>query len=484
MAVFGKPKTLTCTCYELGHTWSPSCTYASIDVAQEVFRQAAKIYGTLYVVAGLVKRRDSKYFKKKLLLEILQSCLFLTTNGTLFISFFCLWRKITGFYFLPSTFICGIPACALSISLERGDRKLLGRFFFLTASFIPAALGSYVAILLERKSRRGLLAIYMANVATETFYRMALSRGWVTPVRHGEVLLFSIASAIYLYLFRKNSLPSQTSQLFRFLVGRDELPVSVLAEEGESTKRKHTSGAGLSQIATHPLVQKVNRSLQATPKHPLCQHRNGCLYYALKGFTKLFGIGFVIQGGVKLISSLPRIFKQPSSLLQALKHRDNFKLGAFLGCFSAIFRLVNCLLRWVRNKDDELHGMLAGFLAGWSMLWFKSTTIALYTAYKLAEILYFKGISKGIVPYIRYADIIIYSISTAYVFHIAVLEPHCLRPAYWKFLVKVTGDRFSKMNRKLLEPVRPDAAKMFPDFWPDYDMRYTSLARESYFGNR
>jgi len=44
------------------------------------------------------------------------------------------------------------------------------------------------------------------------------------------------------------------------------------------------------------------------------------------------------------------------------------------------------LLRWIRNCDDEIHGLLAGFLAGWSMMWYKSVTIALYTAFKIAEV--------------------------------------------------------------------------------------------------
>lgn len=152
-----------------------------------------------------------------------------------------------------------------------------------------------------------------------------------------------------------------------------------------------------------------------------------------------------------------------------------FTLVPFLGCFVAIYRLVNCLLRWVRDKDESLHGLLAGFLAGWSMMWYKSSTLALYTCYKLAEVLYFKGIKEGVVPYIKFADTIIYSISTAFVFHVAVLEPHNLRPAYWKFLCKVTGNRFAVMNRKILEPFVPNAAKMFPDFWPEYDSRYTSI---------
>lgn len=446
MAVLGKPKSVTCTCYELGHTWTPSCLRASTDVLLEVLKQALKIYGTLYTVAGILKKRDLRYFKEKLLREIAQSVLFLTTNGTLFISFFCIWRK------------------------------LLGRFFYSTTGFVAAASASLTAILLERKSRRGLLAIYMANVATETAYRMVLSRGWIKPVKHGEVLLFSIASAIYLYFFRKGHLAEQTKGALSFLVGKDELPI---AEREEGPNHRRHGNTLISRLSESSTFQRINKSLQTTPKHFLCQHSYGCVHYVTKSFIKMFGLGYLVQGGVKLLGALPRIYRNPSAIWHAIKHQDNFKLGAFLGCFSAIFKIVNCLLRWLRNKDSEVHGLLAGFLAGWSMLWYKSSTIALYTAYKLAEVLYFKGISKGLLPYIRCADIIIYSVSTAFVFHVAVFEPHNLRPAYWNFLLKVTGNKFGTMNRRLLEPLYKDAARIAPDFWPDYDMRYTSLTKDS-----
>jgi hypothetical protein len=49
---------------------------------------------------------------------------------------------------------------------------------------------------------------------------------------------------------------------------------------------------------------------------------------------------------------------------------------------------VNCLLRRLRDRDEPIHGLLAGFLAGGSMMWYKSSTIALYLASKLAEVSY------------------------------------------------------------------------------------------------
>ncbi|XP_069126642.1 transmembrane protein 135-like isoform X2 [Argopecten irradians] len=450
MVVFGKPTSVPYTCYELGHTWTPSCTKASLGVCLDVFKEAVKIYGSLYLIAGIAKKRGKKYFKQKWLAETSQSTLFLTTNGTLFMAFFCLWRKITGMYIFVNAFLCGIPACAMSLSIERKDR-------------------------------RGLLAVYMANVATETFYRMAVSRGWVRFLPNGEVLIFSVVMAIYLYLYKRNSLPASTVKLFRFLVGKDELPASVLEEEPMVQNRlSATPGPADENESKMTAVKSVLTWLQNQTKHNLCKHHHSCAYYVLKGFTKMFGLGFLIQGGIKVVSVLPRLIKHPNALMQAVKHRDNFRLAAFLGCFNAVFRAVNCCLRYARNSDSDLHGLLAGFLAGWSMLWYKSITISLYTAFKLAEVLYFKGIEKKLVPYIKCADIIIYAISTAFVFHIAVVEPHNLRPAYWKFLLRVTGNKFALMNRHLIEPFVPGSAKLSPDFWPNYDARYTDLVRPAH----
>lgn len=186
----------------------------------------------------------------------------------------------------------------------------------------------------------------------------------------------------------------------------------------------------------------------------------------------MFGFGYAVQAGIKVLSGFQRIIRQPSTLIQTLVNTGNLQLAAFLAAFVGIYRGVNCVLRWLRKEDAHLHGLLAGFLAGWSLVFYKSSTIALYTACKAAEMLYFKGIASNKLPYIRCADIIIYSVSTALVFHTAVLEPHNLRPAYWNFLLKVTGGRFAGMNRRLLDPFIPNCSKLYPDLWPKYDPRY------------
>ncbi|XP_046374302.2 transmembrane protein 135-like isoform X2 [Haliotis rufescens] len=447
MALFSKPITVHNTCYEIGHCWSPYCVQASVDVSKIVFQEAFKLYGSLYLLAAILRKKGKSYYLKKLLPETLQSSFFLTVNGTLFLSFFCLWRKLAGCYYYYNAFICGIPACAVSL-------------------------------LIERKDRRGLLAVYLTNLALETAYRMAKFRGLIKPVVHGEVLLFSIASAVYFYLFRReSSLPQSTISGLQYIVGSAECPQSATSP-GRSSNNNEEPERSRSRTGL-ALLDKMVARLEASPRHRMCQHRGGCVLYVLKGCYRLFGMGYLIQAGVKLLSSLTRLHKQPRLLFDALFNKDNFRLGAFLGSFSGLFRLVNCVLRWVRNRDSSFHGLLSGFVAGWSMLWYKSSTIALYTATKMAEMLYFKGIDAGYLPYIKCADVLIYSVSTAVAFHAAVLEPHTLRPAYWKFLIRVTHEKFRHMNRRLLDVFGVQSSLMFPDDWPNYDPRFTNITPPS-----
>ncbi|XP_023776388.1 transmembrane protein 135-like [Cyanistes caeruleus] len=165
-------KSIPHSCYEIGHTWHPQCSWAVLHVTQSALAESLRIYGTLYLVAAILRKRKLEYYLYKLLPEILQSTSFLTANGTLYIACFCILRK------------------------------MLGKFYFWSPGFGAALPASYMAILIERKSRRGLLTIYMANQATETLFRMAVARGVITPLRHGEVLLFCITAALFMFFFR------------------------------------------------------------------------------------------------------------------------------------------------------------------------------------------------------------------------------------------------------------------------------------------
>ncbi|XP_064629515.1 transmembrane protein 135-like isoform X1 [Lineus longissimus] len=441
-------KFLTHTCYELGHTWTPSCLQASKDIAIYGLKHSFKIYAPLYIISAILRRKGFDYYLKKLMPEILQSTVFLGTNAFSFIASFCLWRKVLG----------GV---------------------YITSAFLPALCASFIAISLERKSRRGLLAVYISTIATEMIINMLMYRKILPPVKNAEVLLFSCVMAVYMFLFRmKDGLQGSTLSAIRFLVGSSELPQSVKEKHQPSSKKvQFNLDLHQSKSAVAKILEVCLQRVRSFPKHRLCPHQHSCLSYTLGGCVRMFASGFAIQGAIHLLGSLPVLFKRPKAIVNAIKHRDNFYCGAFLASFSGLFRGVSCLLRWLRNSDSELHALISGFIAGWSMLWYRSQSIALYSASKLLEVLYMKGIDAGHLPSFRHADTVLYAIATSLVFHAAVFEPHTLRPAYWKFLTKLTNGKFGEMNRRLLDVYGTEASKAFPDFWPVYDTRYTKLQK-------
>ncbi|XP_029458143.1 transmembrane protein 135 isoform X2 [Rhinatrema bivittatum] len=425
-------KSIPHNCYEIGHTWHPSCTVAYLQITQGALEEAFKIYGTLYLIAAILRRRKFDYYVHKLLPEILQSTSFLAANGSLYMAFFCILRKI------------------------------LGKFYFWSAGFGAALPASYVSILIERKSRRGLLTIYMANL----------------------VLLFCITSALYMFFFRcKDGLKGFAFSALKFIVGKEEIPShsflpEVVYANVEKQIKRHDGVSRKRNIValTKKLMDSVCRH---GPRHRCCKHyEDNCISYCIKGFIRMFSVGYLIQCCLRIPSAFRHLFTKPSRLLSLFYNKENFQLGAFLGSFVSIYKGTSCLLRWIRNLDDELHAIIAGSLAGVSMMFYKSTTISMYLASKLVETMYFKGIEAGKFPYFPHADSIIYTVSTAICFQAAVMEVQTLRPSYWKFLLRLTKGRFGLMNRRALDVFDTDASRYFKDFLPKLDPRYTVMPPE------
>nr|XP_020665091.1 transmembrane protein 135 [Pogona vitticeps] len=440
--------------YLIGHTWHPHCGRAFLHITQGALAESLRIYGTLYLIAAILRKRKLDYYLHKLLPEILQSTSFLTANGSLYIAFFCILRRI------------------------------LGKFYFWTSGFGAALPASYVAILIERKSRRGLLTIYMANLATETLFRMGVSRGTITPLRHGEVLLFCITAALFMFFFRcKDGLKGFTFSALKFIVGKEEIPTHSFAPEAaylqKERKRRHCEEITQRMNIIAATKKFVDKVCKHGPRHRCCKHyEDNCISYCVKGFIRMFSVGYLIQCCLRIPSAFRHLFTKPSRLLSLFYNKENFQLGAFLGSFVSIYKGTSCFLRWVRNLDDELHALIAGSLAGMSMMFYKSTTISMYLASKLVEAMYFKGIEAGKVPYFPHADSVIYAISTAICFQAAVMEIQNLRPSYWKFLLRLTKGRFALMNRKALDVFGTEASMHFKDFIPKLDPRYTVFPPE------
>jgi len=67
--------------------------------------------------------------------------------------------------------------------------------------------------------------------------------------------------------------------------------------------------------------------------------------FFLKGFIRMFSVGYLIQCCLKVPSAFRQAFTKPSRLLWLLYNKENFQLGAFLGSFVSIYKVLHLQLR-------------------------------------------------------------------------------------------------------------------------------------------
>ncbi|CAB0032569.1 unnamed protein product [Trichogramma brassicae] len=427
------------TCKQYAHPWSDSCVSTTAGLGLTALQDCLRIYSTLYIIALLTKRRIPTLSDiKRTILSILQSTAFLSWSAFAYSMFICLFRK------------------------------LLGNFNVLTVSFVPSFFSSLTAIILERPSRRTLLCLYVSNIATETLFRMAVSRGYVSVVPRGEVYIFAAGMATLLYFFR-NQTDNQDSifKIIRLALGPNEEkgylqqsfpkpPDSAKFSRAHDNIRKN-----ISHSSSRQNMRKFNLVWQALKvyktlidkiksfggKHALCPHTNSCIHYILSGGLKMFSTGLCVQLGLKLIFQMKTIIRKPQQLGKILFKKENLNLAYFLGGFASLYKLVSCSLRRGCSKNSPEYAVIAGLIASTSFAMYPDNTIALYVFWKALQLLWNSGVESGKLPEVKWFVILLYCFSTAVLFHAAIVEPQNLRTSYWKFLYNLSGGRIAVMSR-------------------------------------
>lgn len=416
------------------HPWTDSCVSATTGLGLQTLQESLKIYTTVYIIAFLIKRKiPSKRDVKKTVLGILQSAAFLSWSGFSYSLFICLLRRI------------------------------LGRFYLPTVSFLPCFLSSLSAIVIERSSRRTLLCLYVSNIATETLFRMGVWRGYFSPIPKGEVYIFAVSVAVLLYFFRsKINKQDQLYKILRIIIGRYEeiecfktnLQASsrnIGIDDAENSKDIQRSS---SQNYKFSILRKsfeaykcIIDTLKAQSKHISCPHPYSCAHYILMDSARIFSYGVCGQVALKLIFQFKRLLQKPKLLKMTIFQRENLNLAIFLGGFAGVYRLISCLMRRIFHKDSHTYAIPAGLVASITFMAYPNTTVALYFMWKALQLLWNDATENGKVPKVKWFVIFLYCFSTATLFHAAIIEPQNLRSSYWKFLYKVSGGRIAAMSR-------------------------------------
>uniref|UniRef100_A0A182FHE7 Transmembrane protein 135 N-terminal domain-containing protein n=1 Tax=Anopheles albimanus TaxID=7167 RepID=A0A182FHE7_ANOAL len=388
MQVLSKMTSVPVTCIEYAHPWTTSCTVATAELMIIGVQYCLRIYAAVYALSLVMRGRIPTMAElKKTIRGWLQSTAFLTTNAYSYMMLTCMVRR------------------------------LLGSFNFYTVSYLPAFLAAFVSIMVERSSRRGLLALYVSNVATETLWNILQSRGVVRSIPHGEMIIFGLSTSLLMYCYRRNRQKDYRDSMFdvvRFAIGDSEVmkgdigvpPTAVIDAENTRAERS-TTAAARKPTSPYPFIQAVLRAyvqltgrLKALGKHKLCRHRHSCLYDTLSSGVRMFSMGLGIQVVMKLVLQLRKFITRPALIRKTFLNKEIARLGLFLGGFTSIYKIT---YNW--------------------------------------------GIEQGYLPKVPGFTVLLYSASTALLFHAATIEPKNLRPSYWKFLHSISGGRICIMDR-------------------------------------
>uniref|UniRef100_A0A182PUD2 Transmembrane protein 135 N-terminal domain-containing protein n=1 Tax=Anopheles epiroticus TaxID=199890 RepID=A0A182PUD2_9DIPT len=431
MQVLSKMTPVSVTCLEYVHPWTQSCTVATAELMIVGVQYCLRIYAAVYALSLVMRGRiPSLPELKKTLRGWLQSTAFLTTNA-----------------FSYSIFMCSI-------------RRLMGSYNFYTASYVPALMAALVSIMVERSSRRALLALYVSNVATETGWNILQSRGLVKSIPHGEIAIFGLSTSVLMYCFRRNRQKEYRDSMFdvvRFAIGDSEVmkvDQQPAEEHAASSSRESNRRVSKSRKFPLPAIQaavqaylQLTERLKALGKHRLCRHRHGCVYETLSSGVRMFSIGLGIQVVMKAVLQMRKFISRPALLRKTFLSNEIARLGMFLGGFTSIYKMSSCLLRHFTDSDSPMFAFPSGLLASVAFAFYSDNTIALYIMWKTLQITYNWGIEKGYLPRVPGFTVMLYAVSTALLFHAATIEPKNLRPSYWKFLHSISGGRICIMDR-------------------------------------
>lgn len=200
-----------------------------------------------------------------------------------------------------------------------------------------------------------------------------------------------------------------------------------------------------------------------------CWHLGSCWRHAVEGMSTPFMIGYGLQALLSLAS--PHLRRRPWRILGRWAP---FAQGAFLSSAVGLFRGCRCLLRYYCGYEGPWQVFASGLVAGLSMAVSPNTTLALYLTWKLIEVLYCQAAKKGYAPTLAWGPELLFALGCGVMMFCAVVEPHNMRPSYAKFLNDMTGDRLRRVNRHPLEVLGFHCSSVYPDYFPQLDLRYVS----------
>ncbi|PSS32451.1 Transmembrane protein like [Actinidia chinensis var. chinensis] len=201
-------------------------------------------------------------------------------------------------------------------------------------------------------------------------------------------------------------------------------------------------------------LQRRQRS--ARRLHPPCDHADeSCVANAIGNLCQTFLLSYGVRVGIGILllafklargqsySSLLDL-KQLVSEKNLIVREEACRIGLLFGGFTGSYHALRCLLRKLRKKETPFNAILAGSLAGLSILALDDSnrrrTLALYLLARLAQCAYNSAKSKNKFhlwgSHWQHGDSLLFALACAQVMYSFVMRPESLPKSYQDFIQK------------------------------------------------
>ncbi|KAI8582245.1 hypothetical protein K450DRAFT_228052 [Umbelopsis ramanniana AG] len=174
--------------------------------------------------------------------------------------------------------------------------------------------------------------------------------------------------------------------------------------------------------------------------------------HALHGGARAFLLAYGVRAGVNFCLYLLRVARKRAPLANILhasfQSLDALRFGAMFGSFSLLWKLINNGMRHYRGKEDRFNGMVAGSIAGLSILFEKKerrVDIAQQFFVRALQALYNAGKERDIVNF-KNGDALLFALTSAQVLYAYTMQPQTLPPDFYSFMLKA-----ARVPKDLLE---------------------------------
>lgn len=322
-------------------------------------------------------------------------------------------------------------------------------------AILAGSVAGLSILALDDPSRRRTLALYLLARLAQCAYNSAKSKNkfhlWGSHWRHGDSLLFALASAqvMYSFIMRPESLPKSYQE---FIQKTGPVASPVYKAVRDCCRGSAVDVASLSAYLSSKGIQK-SVSLEEFPSIIPCSiiHPNtqSCLAHDLNAasatFKKTFPLYFSLTFVPFVVLHLHKFMETPAQICwRALK--EAVRSTTFLSGFVGIFQGIICLHRKVASQDHKLVYWFSGGLAALSVLLEKKSRrseLALYVLPRAGDSLWYILVNRHLLPHIKNAEVALFCACMGGIMYYLEHEPDTMAPFLRGLLRRFLASRIS-----------------------------------------